>query len=217
MPRSHRFFAIPAVAAVLSMTAMPLAAADIAPAPSHPNAPADAAWSEAAQTAHQYRRHGWDRHRHRHRDRGVDAGDVVAGVLILGGIAAIATAIKNDRERDYRDREVRHPDDYRYREGSDGHWRDDDDRDDWRGRSGLDNAASICVGEVEREARVDRVDAVDRDASGWEVRGTLSDGAGFICRIGSDGRIADVDYSLRRDRPVYGEETDDRWDDYGRD
>ena len=33
---------------------------------------------------------GWGGH-HRHRDR-VDAGDIIAGVLILGGIAAIASA-----------------------------------------------------------------------------------------------------------------------------
>lgn len=217
MPRPFRFSAVPVVAAVLSMTGMPLAAADIAPAASRHYEPANAVWSEASQTAHQYRRHGWargwDRHRHRHRDRGVDAGDVIVGVLILGGIAAIANAVKNDRERDYRDRDVhypdnRYPEDYRYR---------DNPRTGWDARSGLDNAAAICASEIEREARVDRVDSVDRTPSGWEVRGALYDGSGFICRIGPDGRIVDVDYSLRRDRPLYRDDADDRWDGYRRD
>lgn len=202
MPLPKRVFAVPSVLAAFSMTAMPLAAADIA-APAHRSTPADAAWSEAVQTAHQYRRdrwgRGWDRHRHRHRDRGVDAGDVIAGVLILGGIAAIVNAVKNDRERDRRERDVQHPDN-RY---------PDDRGTGWDRHGGLDNAAALCADEVEREAQVDRVDTVDRTAQGWEVRGTLADGAGFICRIGPDGRTVDVDYSLRRDRPVYRDSADD--------
>lgn len=39
---------------------------------------------------------GWNRHRH----RGVRAGDVLAGVAIVGGIAAIASAANNNRRRD---------------------------------------------------------------------------------------------------------------------
>lgn len=38
-------------------------------------------------------------YRYRHRDRGVDAGDVIAGVAILGGIAAIASAVQRDGGR----------------------------------------------------------------------------------------------------------------------
>ncbi len=44
------------------------------------------------------------------RDRGVDAGDIITGVAILGGIAAILGAINNDGERyGYQNR-------YRYRD-----------------------------------------------------------------------------------------------------
>ena len=34
----------------------------------------------------------------RHRDRGIDAGDVIAGAVIIGGIAALAGAFKGDRK-----------------------------------------------------------------------------------------------------------------------
>jgi hypothetical protein len=42
--------------------------------------------------------------RHYHRDRGIDGGDVLAGILLIGGIAAIASAASNSgRDRDARD------------------------------------------------------------------------------------------------------------------
>ncbi len=50
---------------------------------------------------------GHRRYRHR-RDRGVDAGDVLAGILIIGGIAAIANAAKGSSER-YPTRDSRYP------------------------------------------------------------------------------------------------------------
>ena len=61
--------------------------------------------------------------RHWHRDRGIDGGDVLAGLLIFGGIAAIASAAsksndsRNDGDR-YRPEPVPsdayHQDDWRY-------------------------------------------------------------------------------------------------------
>jgi Ni/Co efflux regulator RcnB len=59
---------------------------------------------------------------HRHRDNGVDGGDVFAGLLIVGGIAAIASAASSKAKRDRQARE-----DSRYR---------DDDRmqDAYRGQ-----------------------------------------------------------------------------------
>lgn len=41
------------------------------------------------------------RYRHYDRDRGIDAGDVIAGVAIVGGIAAIASAIGNSNRYGY--------------------------------------------------------------------------------------------------------------------
>jgi len=127
---------------------------------------------------------GWDRGRYRH-DRGVDAGDVILGAVLIGGIAALITS-ENKRERE-RDRVVLQRDPYD---------RPDDRRTQTRsiGTSGLDNAANMCVERIEREQRVDTVDNVARTASGWQVTGALASGASFDCRIGNDGRIETVDY-----------------------
>ena len=93
----------------------------------------------------------------RDRDR-VDAGDVIAGALIIGGIAAIASAASKDRYRDG----------YRYHENRYGH-----------GNS--NRAVDKCVRAVERDARragfryanVTQIRDVDRERRGWEVTGRL--------------------------------------------
>lgn len=64
--------------------------------------------------------------RHYHRDRGIDGGDVLAGILLIGGIAAIASAAsKSGRDRDARD--------YRYEDGRYEDGRYPDTRHDDRG------------------------------------------------------------------------------------
>jgi hypothetical protein len=132
---------------------------------------------------------GWGRH---HND--IDAGDVITGILIIGGIAAIASAASKgskdrqrdsrdrDRDRDYRDRDDRERDDSR------GYG--NDDRPSWQEGRGIDNAVNRCVAEVERgDRRVDQVETVNRDGEGWRVSGRMSGGDNFTCAIGSDGRI----------------------------
>lgn len=125
---------------------------------------------------------GWGRR------RGVRAGDVIAGAVVIGGIAAIASAASNNRRRD---REVVVVERDR---------RDDDRRLDTRsnprsgGASGLDGAVSQCLREIERDVRVDTVDGASRVASGWVVTGSIFDGSGFSCEIGNDGRISDIRY-----------------------
>ncbi len=135
-------------------------------------------------------RRGWRRGWRRH--RGVRAGDVLAGVLILGGIAAVASAANNNRRRE-RDVVIveRDRDRDRYEDR-----RRDDRRDNRRssGASGLENAVSQCLDRIERDVRVDNVDSVDRTGNGWLVAGSLFNGSSFTCRIGNDGRIADIDY-----------------------
>jgi hypothetical protein len=127
--------------------------------------------------------------------RGPSAGDVLIGAAIIGGIAAVINS-NNRRERD-RDvviveRDVRDRDD---------NARYDDRRDDRRsgvrgtGSAGLDSAVDQCLARIERNVRVDTVDTVERNGAGWQVRGTLYNGAPFQCRIGNDGQIDDVDYS----------------------
>lgn len=132
---------------------------------------------------------GWGGHRH-HRDR-IDAGDVIAGVLILGGIAAIASAAgKAKNERRDRGEPYPQPDPRYSRDGA------RDDRPEWNdGRNyqgGLNGAVDRCVDEVERgNARVETVDSAMRDGDGWRVEGKAG-GGDFSCSIDRDGRIRNL-------------------------
>ena len=131
--------------------------------------------------------------------RGVRAGDVLAGVAIIGGIAAIASAANRNNRRN---RDVVVID----RDPRDGDRRVDSRRSDDRrgsnprstGSSGLDSAVSQCTREIERDVRIDSVDGASRVASGWVVTGSIFDGSSFSCEIGNDGRIADIQYGRFR-------------------
>lgn len=181
MARIFRLGAFASAAAALSMSAAPAIAADLPANVAHSAYAQGKLFNSASENASDYRPYRYRRHRDR-----VDAGDVLAGVLIIGGIAAIASAAsKNKRERDYRD------------------YPDRDARYDYRSRNydprssvgqGLDRAVDMCVSRIERDARVDSVDTVDRDGNGWRVSGQLYNGDAFTCSIGPDGRIGDVDY-----------------------
>lgn len=97
-----------------------------------------------------------------HRDRdGISAGDIIAGAVILGGIAAIASAASKDRYRGYDDRD-------RYRES-------------YYGGGSPRSAVERCVNAVERDARrsgyrfadVTQIRDVDDTRYGWRVQGRL--------------------------------------------
>ncbi|MXO85587.1 hypothetical protein GRI38_06040 [Altererythrobacter aurantiacus] len=178
MSRFVRFAAAPAMIAAVSLGA-PSYAASLPLATGRAQFVEPAAWTDDAQTVEGHRHRYRDRYYHR-RNR-VDAGDVIAGVAILGTIAAIASAVRKDRnERVYRERDVRYRD-----------WREPGYEDS----RGLDGAAELCVREIERDARVSDVNAVERNATGWIVRGTLFDGSDFTCSIDADGDIENIDYS----------------------
>jgi len=132
---------------------------------------------------------GWGGGWGRHHDR-VDAGDVITGILILGGIAAIASAASDNgkRERQRREREDRDVP-YEGREDSRG-YAGDDARPEWREGSGINAAVERCVSELERgSAKVDGVESVNKQGDGWRVEGRMAGGQGFACSIDSDGRI----------------------------
>ena len=131
-------------------------------------------------------RRGWRRNR-------IDAGDVLIGAAIIGGIAAIASS-NNRRERD-RDVVIVERD----RQWRDEPRRYDDRRTERRGSgaAGLDSAVDQCLTRIERDVRVDTVDNVERTGAGWLVSGALFNGAPFQCRIGNDGRIESVDFGGR--------------------
>ncbi len=130
-----------------------------------------------------------DYHRHRRYDRrgGIDAGDVIAGVVIIGAIAAIANASNSNRDR-RQERVEDYPrrDNVRYR----------DNREDQRFDSrGIDRAVDMCVEQVERgNTRIDSVDNAARVADGWRVSGALSGGESWNCWIDNDGRVRSVDF-----------------------
>ena len=155
---------------------------------------------------------GWH---HRGHDRGIDAGEIFAGLLIIGGIAAVATAAsnanKNKREQDYRDPESRdsqsrYPTDQDYRDyraerdRSGGYGQEPDDRyaergaaDDWRGAVSMDAAVDVCAAELERgNRRIGAVDTVSRENTGYRVEGQMSDGREYSCTVDGDGRIRRV-------------------------
>ncbi|GMN03689.1 hypothetical protein [Erythrobacter sp. MTPC3] len=106
------------------------------------------------------------------RDRGIDAGDVIAGAVIIGGIAALAGAFDNDKDR-YADR--------RYRNGYD----DSRYKSRVRYNRGFDNgrnAVERCVRAAENQARrfggfryadVTEIRDVDRTRHGFRVKGRI--------------------------------------------
>ncbi len=101
----------------------------------------------------------------RHRDRGVDAGDVIAGALVIGGIAALAGAFDGDDRRDRRYRDRRHHNGYGYNR-----------------RGGGQRAVQRCIRVAERQARrfggyrfadVTQIRDIDRTRYGWRVKGRI--------------------------------------------
>lgn len=188
--------AVPAIAAALAMTAAPVSAAQLPAWPTTAAVDASAAWDEADTVQNNHRHYRY------RRDRGIDGGDVVAGVLILGGIAAIASAVSKKDART-----ERYPAPYPAPPRGDY-------RDSYRGNDGLGNAADMCVEEIERDRRVESVDQVQRLASGWIVSGTLYDGQDFVCTIGQNGRIETIDYAGLGEVEDYSDGEDYRDDGY---
>lgn len=203
MPRFNSLSAALGLVATVAMATTPVVAAELPVSPARGQLPAVSVYKSDDVNAD-----GWRRHRHRD---GIDAGDVLAGVLIIGGIAAIASAASNSsRDRDYRD--DRYRDDYRYRSRDDqANYRRGDSR--YTSGSGIDNAVNLCVGAIERDVRVGSVDSVDRDASGWLVTGTIYNGDGFSCRIDGNGRVDGISFGRGTAAPYSGASTDRQWDD----
>lgn len=115
----------------------------------------------------------------RYRDRGgIDAGDVIAGALIIGGIAAVAGAFDND-------------DDYRYRDRYNNRYHN---------RMSARSAVEQCVRIAERQAyragytrvKVTDIRDVDRKSYGYKVKGRIAVDNGY--RGGRYGRGWGGDY-----------------------
>ena len=105
--------------------------------------------SAAAPAQAQY----YGRNYHRY-DRGIDAGDIITGVAVLGGIAAIASALGRDGGYGYGNRY----------------------------RGGYSAAVNACGYEAERYGRGGRVSVTDVDRRGsysYRVRGVIDSGGGY--------------------------------------
>lgn len=164
-------------AAALAMTALPVAAQ------------AHGRWDGGGWGGR-----GW------HRDRGgIDGGDVLAGLLIIGGIAAIATAASKAEKK----RNAPQDDGYRYRPEEDQRgnrnddWRNDDRRnDDWRdqgrvgsGSRGLNQAVDACATEAERSGEIEDIQDATRNGNGYRVSGTFRSGDRFSCDVSGEGGV----------------------------
>ncbi|WP_017670550.1 hypothetical protein [Blastomonas sp. AAP53] len=112
----------------------------------------DLGWDQGDEQAEQWRG-GWGNRRWRGRNRGIDGGDILAGALIIGGIAAIASAASNSS---------------RNRNGPNDRYSYNDDVRSASTQCGAAAAAQSGFG-----ARVERIDNVVRDGNGWRVEGLV--------------------------------------------
>lgn len=132
------------------------------------------------------------RYDYRDRDRGISVGDIIAGAVVIGGIAAVAGSL--GRNNGYRS------DNRYYRNGNYGYYNGDPR-----------NAVEQCVSAANRDARsrgygyaqVTQVRDVDDTRYGWKIKGNLQvDGnGGYYDRRGYDnGRYSNSRYDPRYDR-----------------
>lgn len=182
-----------AAGAMLVTGAVPAMAAPVSGGSSAPHYStlADLGWGQSDEQASQWRG-GWRNRGWRGRNRGIDGGDILAGALIIGGIAAIASAASNPNNR-------RGPNDrYSY-------------NDDVRSASTQCGAAAAAQSGF--GARVERIDNVVRDGNGWRVEGLVGARGGgvdsFTCGT-SFGRIDYVQFNRANgawgaNNPNYGQ------------
>ncbi len=112
---------------------------------------------------------GWNRGHHRHHDN-VDAGDVIAGVAVVGILAAIlSSASKNKRVNDdaRRDR-----DEYPSRVGGGADGIDTEN-------AAVDACAKAAEDRVGESASVRDISTVSKSANGWDVEGIVEQRDGW--------------------------------------
>ena len=110
----------------------------------------------------------YERHRDRYHD-GISAGEVIAGAVIIGGLAAILSGGNRDRDR-Y---------DPRY-DGNNGQYDGYYNGYDWDRYGGSREAIQSCVQAVERrsgygtDTSVRRITDIDRIRGGYRVQGNVT-------------------------------------------
>ena len=131
-----------------------------------------------------------------HNDGGISAGDVIAGALVIGGIAAVAAAVSNnDDDRRYNDGRYG---DYRYdRAGYGDRYGDRGYNNGHYGRGNPRAAVERCVRTAEAQAgrysygRADVTDvrSIKETRWGYEVKGRIA-----VNSSGRDWRRGDSHY-----------------------
>lgn len=140
----------------------------------------------------------------RHDRDGISAGEIIAGAVVIGGLAAILSADNDRYDGRYRDDYRGRNDDPRYGYGY-----------DYNRYGNSRSAVSQCVSAVERGSRrygrtdVTQVTSIDRKRDGYRVKGrvVVTDGYGgrwgrggyydqgkFSCDI-RYGRVQDISFS----------------------
>ena len=202
----HKLAAATAVAAAFSLAATPAGAVDLPRL-----AGQGQTWDADALNVEGHGRHGghhggWDDD-----DWDIDGDDVLAGVLILGGIAAISAIANSGKRREqsypeqsYPEQSYPEPEPYPEDSGYQAPARDNS----YRG-GGMAQAVDTCVAEVEAgRGPIGTVDRASRSGEGWYVAGELDGGTPYSCWIDGGGRITDVeagDVGASYEAPVDGE------------
>ena len=174
MALKTKLAAATAVAAAFSLLAAPAEAVDL------PKPRSAQVFDADALNAQNHRDwdDDWD-------DDDIDTGDVIAGVAVLGAIAAIfATSHRQNQQQQRYPVPEHYPDDAGYRAPV--------PRDRYESGS-ISGAVDACVNEVERRGdRIGSVDSANRDGEGWYVSGNLEGGSMYWCRLDSTGRVSEV-------------------------
>jgi len=104
-------------------------------------------------------------------NNGVDAGDVIAGVLILGGIAAVAAAVSDDDNGDRYQRAHNRNDDYNRNTRNNRNAR----RLQMRPRQAVNQCSNAARQQASRygRAQVTEITEVDRRNDGYRIQGRL--------------------------------------------
>ncbi len=114
----------------------------------------------------------------RHHDDHIDAGDVIAGIFIIGAIATIAGAAKKKREqRDY-------PDDQQDRGSAQGRGKISSEND------AVDACASAVETRVGQAASVRDITDVKSDADGWDVEGVVEKREGWRAKSTENAKFS---------------------------
>lgn len=159
----------------------------------------------------------WRSRHHRHGD-GIDGGAILAGLLVVGGAAAIASGVTKASQdtQPEADHYPGGPDDGASDDGgysqapeepdngdapaeqNDGGVPDSDHAAGTYTHNGFGDAVDRCLDELERDRnRIDTIENVHHAENAYDVEGRLADGRAFACSVDEEGQVRSVDIDGR--------------------